>query len=583
MPSTPEAHAAPPVASATMAAQFIFTMRRASRFYPPDREVLKEITLAFYPGAKIGMIGANGAGKSSLLRIMAGVDDGFTGEARLTDGFTVGMLEQEPALDAAKDVQGNVMDGVGQVAALLSRYDEVLAAWADPDVDYEKLGEEQAELERRIESAGAWDLQRTIQIAMDALRLPPGDADVTTLSGGERRRVALCRLLLSRPDLLLLDEPTNHLDAESVAWLERTLKDYHGTVVAITHDRYFLDNVAGWILEMDHGRGIPFEGNYSGWLEQKAARLEAEQKTDSARRRTLERELEWVRMAPRARQSKGRARLTAYDRLVAEAADVKRRDRELQIDIPANQRLGDQVVEVEHLAKGFGDKLLIEDLSFSLPPAGIVGVIGGNGAGKTTLFRLLVESAEGTGESTWTPDAGAIRIGPTVEIGYVDQSRDTLDPERTVYEEITEGREFLQVGRREVNGRAYVASFNFKGTDQQKKVGDLSGGERNRVHLAKVLKSGANLLLLDEPTNDLDVDTLRALESGLDAYAGCAVIISHDRWFLDRVATHVLAFEGDSQVRWFEGNFTEYEAYRKKELGLDAQPTRVRYKPLTRT
>ena len=582
MASTPEAHAAPPVASGAMAAQFIFTMRRASRFYPPDREVLKEITLAFYPGAKIGMIGANGAGKSSLLRIMAGVDDGFTGEARLTDGFTVGMLEQEPALDAAKDVQGNVMDGVGQVAALLSCYDEVLAAWADPDVDYEKLGEEQADLERRIESAGAWDLQRTIQIAMDALRLPPGDADVTTLSGGERRRVALCRLLLSRPDLLLLDEPTNHLDAESVAWLERTLKDYHGTVVAITHDRYFLDNVAGWILEMDHGRGIPFEGNYSGWLEQKSARLDAEQKTDSARRRTLERELEWVRMAPRARQSKGRARLTAYDRLVAEAADVERRDRELQIDIPANQRLGDQVVEVEHLAKGFGDKLLIEDLSFSLPPAGIVGVIGGNGAGKTTLFRLLVESAEGTGEATWTPDAGAIRIGPTVEIGYVDQSRDTLDPERTVYEEITDGREFLQVGRREVNGRAYVASFNFKGTDQQKKVGDLSGGERNRVHLAKVLKSGANLLLLDEPTNDLDVDTLRALESGLDAYAGCAVIISHDRWFLDRVATHVLAFEGDSQVRWFEGNFTEYEAYRKKELGLDAQPTRIRYKPLTR-
>ena len=582
MASTPEAHAAPPVASATMAAQFIFTMRRASRFYPPDREVLKEITLAFYPGAKIGMIGANGAGKSSLLRIMAGVDDGFTGEARLTDGFTVGMLEQEPALDAAKDVQGNVMDGVGQVAALLSRYDEVLAAWADPDVDYEKLGEEQVDLERRIESAGAWNLQRTIQIAMDALRLPPGDADVTTLSGGERRRVALCRLLLSRPDLLLLDEPTNHLDAESVAWLERTLKDYHGTVVAITHDRYFLDNVAGWILEMDHGRGIPFEGNYSGWLEQKSARLDAEQKTDSARRRTLERELEWVRMAPRARQSKGRARLTAYDRLVAEAADVERRDRELQIDIPANQRLGDQVVEVEHLAKGFGDKLLIEDLSFSLPPAGIVGVIGGNGAGKTTLFRLLVESAEGTGEATWAPDAVAIRIGPTVEIGYVDQSRDTLDPERTVYEEITDGREFLQVGRREVNGRAYVASFNFKGTDQQKKVGDLSGGERNRVHLAKVLKSGANLLLLDEPTNDLDVDTLRALESGLDAYAGCAVIISHDRWFLDRVATHVLAFEGDSQVRWFEGNFTEYEAYRKKELGLDAQPTRVRYKPLTR-
>ncbi len=573
---------APPVASAAMAAQFIFTMRRASRFYPPDREVLRDITLAFYPGAKIGVIGANGAGKSSLLRIMAGVDEGFTGEARLTDGFTVGMLEQEPELDAAKNVQGNVMDGVGQVAALLTRYDEVLAAWADPDADYGKLGDEQADLERRIEVAGAWDLQRTIQIAMDALRLPPGDADVSTLSGGERRRVALCRLLLSRPDLLLLDEPTNHLDAESVAWLERTLKDYHGTVVAITHDRYFLDNVAGWILEMDRGRGIPFEGNYSGWLEQKTARLDAEQKTDSARRRTLERELEWVRMAPKARQSKGKARLTAYDRLVVEAADAERRDRELQIDIPANQRLGDQVVEVEHLAKGFGDKLLIEDLSFSLPPAGIVGVIGGNGAGKTTLFRMLVEASDASGDPTWTPDAGVIRIGPTVEIGYVDQSRDTLDPERTVYEEITDGREFLQVGRREVNGRAYVASFNFKGTDQQKNVGDLSGGERNRVHLAKVLKSGANLLLLDEPTNDLDVDTLRALESGLDAYAGCAAIISHDRWFLDRVATHVLAFEGDSQVRWFEGNFTEYEAYRKKELGLDAQPTRVRYKPLTR-
>ncbi len=573
---------APPVASAAMAAQFIFTMRRASRFYPPDREVLRDITLAFYPGAKIGVIGANGAGKSSLLRIMAGVDEGFTGEARLTDGFTVGMLEQEPGLDAAKNVQGNVMDGVGQVAALLTRYDEVLATWADPDADYGKLGDEQADLERRIEVAGAWDLQRTIQIAMDALRLPPGDADVSTLSGGERRRVALCRLLLSRPDLLLLDEPTNHLDAESVAWLERTLKDYHGTVVAITHDRYFLDNVAGWILEMDRGRGIPFEGNYSGWLEQKTARLDAEQKTDSARRRTLERELEWVRMAPKARQSKGKARLTAYDRLVVEAADAERRDRELQIDIPANQRLGDQVVEVEHLAKGFGDKLLIEDLSFSLPPAGIVGVIGGNGAGKTTLFRMLVEASDASGDPTWTPDAGVIRIGPTVEIGYVDQSRDTLDPERTVYEEITDGREFLQVGRREVNGRAYVASFNFKGTDQQKNVGDLSGGERNRVHLAKVLKSGANLLLLDEPTNDLDVDTLRALESGLDAYAGCAAIISHDRWFLDRVATHVLAFEGDSQVRWFEGNFTEYEAYRKKELGLDAQPTRVRYKPLTR-
>ncbi len=574
---------APPVASAAMAAQFIFTMRRASRFYPPDREVLRDITLAFYPGAKIGVIGANGAGKSSLLRIMAGVDEGFTGEARLTDGFTVGMLEQEPGLDAAKNVQGNVMDGVGQVAALLTRYDEVLAAWADPDADYGKLGDEQADLERRIEVAGAWDLQRTIQIAMDALRLPPGDADVSTLSGGERRRVALCRLLLSRPDLLLLDEPTNHLDAESVAWLERTLKDYHGTVVAITHDRYFLDNVAGWILEMDRGRGIPFEGNYSGWLEQKTARLDAEQKTDSARRRTLERELEWVRMAPKARQSKGKARLTAYDRLVVEAADAERRDRELQIDIPANQRLGDQVVEVEHLAKGFGDKLLIEDLSFSLPPAGIVGVIGGNGAGKTTLFRMLVEASDASGDPTWTPDAGVIRIGPTVEIGYVDQSRDTLDPERTVYEEITDGREFLQVGRREVNGRAYVASFNFKGTDQQKNVGDLSGGERNRVHLAKLLKTGGNLVLLDEPTNDLDVETLRNLEEALLEFPGCAVVISHDRFFLDRIATHIMAFEGNSEVVWFEGNYQEYEADRRVRMGEDADtPTRIKYKPLTR-
>ncbi len=502
---------------------------------------------------------------------MAGVDDGFTGEARLTDGFTVGLLEQEPTLDESKDVQGNIMDGVGQVAGLLARYDEVLAAWGDPDADYEKLGDEQADLEKRIEAAGAWDLQRTIEIAIDALRLPPGDADVSTLSGGERRRVALCRLLLSRPDLLLLDEPTNHLDAESVAWLERTLKDYHGTVVAITHDRYFLDNVAGWILELDHGKGIPYEGNYSGWLEQKQARLDAEQRADSSRRRTLERELEWVRMAPKARQAKGKARLAAYDRLVAEAADVERRDRELQVDIPANQRLGDQVVEVANLSKGFGDRLLVDDLSFSLPPAGIVGVIGGNGAGKTTLFRMLVEAATGDGDPAALPDSGSITIGPTVEMGYVDQSRDALDSERTVYEEITDGRESLQVGRREVNGRAYVASFNFKGADQQKQVGNLSGGERNRVHLAKVLKSGANLLLLDEPTNDLDVDTLRALESGLEAYAGCAVIISHDRWFLDRVATHVLAFEGDSQVRWFEGNFTEYEAYRVMPVSSPAR------------
>ena len=565
-----------------MAAQFIFTMAKVGRFHPPDREVLADISLAFYPGAKIGVLGANGAGKSTLLRIMAGVDDDYLGEARLTEGFTAGLLEQEPTLDEGADVAANVLAGIGQVAGLLTRYDEVLAAWSDPDADFEKLGDEQADLESRIEAAGAWDLQRTVEIAMDALRLPPGDADVATLSGGELRRVALCRLLLSQPDLLLLDEPTNHLDAESVAWLERTLRDYPGTVVAVTHDRYFLDNVAGWILELDRGRGIPYEGNYSGWLEQKQARLVAEDRADSARRRTLERELEWVRMAPRARQAKGRARLTSYDRLVAEAADTQRRDAELQIQIPANRRLGDLVVEVHHLRKGFGDQLLIEDLSFSLPPAGIVGVIGGNGAGKTTLFRMLVAAHQGISDPATNPDGGEIRIGPTVDLGYVDQSRHTLDADRSVYQEITDDREFIEVGNREVNGRAYVASFNFRGADQQKKVGNLSGGERNRVHLAKVLRAGANVLLLDEPTNDLDVDTLRALESGLDAFAGCAVIISHDRWFLDRVATHVLAFEGDSAVRWFEGNFSEYEAARRREVGADVQPTRVRYKPLVR-
>jgi len=565
-----------------VAAQFIFTMAKVGRFHPPDREVLADISLAFYPGAKIGVLGANGAGKSTLLRIMAGVDDDYLGEARLTEGFTAGLLEQEPTLDEGADVAANVLAGIGQVAGLLTRYDEVLAAWSDPDADFEKLGDEQADLESRIEAAGAWDLQRTVEIAMDALRLPPGDADVATLSGGELRRVALCRLLLSQPDLLLLDEPTNHLDAESVAWLERTLRDYPGTVVAVTHDRYFLDNVAGWILELDRGRGIPYEGNYSGWLEQKQARLVAEDRADSARRRTLERELEWVRMAPRARQAKGRARLTSYDRLVAEAADTQRRDAELQIQIPANRRLGDLVVEVHHLRKGFGDRLLIEDLSFSLPPAGIVGVIGGNGAGKTTLFRMLVAAHQGISDPATNPDGGEIRIGPTVDLGYVDQSRHTLEADRSVYQEITDDREFIEVGNREVNGRAYVASFNFRGADQQKKVGGLSGGERNRVHLAKVLRAGANVLLLDEPTNDLDVDTLRALESGLDAFAGCAMIISHDRWFLDRVATHVLAFEGDSAVCWFEGNFSEYEAARRRELGADVQPTRVRYKPLVR-
>ncbi|MDH3754480.1 MAG: energy-dependent translational throttle protein EttA [Acidimicrobiia bacterium] len=558
-----------------MAAEFIYTMRKVGRFVPPGRDVLKDITLAFYPGAKIGVLGANGSGKSTLLRIMAGVDDDFSGEARLTPGFTVGLLEQEPHLDESKDVHGNVMDGVGEIAGLLGQYDEILAKWSDPDADFEKLGEQQGEVERKIEAAGAWDLQRTIEIAMDALRLPPGDADVTTLSGGERRRVALCRLLLSRPDLLLLDEPTNHLDAESVAWLERFLKDYEGTVMAVTHDRYFLDNVAGWILELDRGRGLPFEGNYSSWLEQKQHRLEQEERGDVARARTLARELEWVRMAPKARQAKGKARLAAYEKLYTEQQQADGRADKLQITIPMRQRLGDQVIESDHLAKGYGDRLLIDDLSFSLPPAGIVGVIGANGAGKTTLFRMITGSEE--------PDSGSLRIGSTVELGYVDQSRDTLDAEHTVYEEITDGREDVELGNRTMNGRAYVASFNFKGSDQQKQVGELSGGERNRVHLAKVLKGGANVLLLDEPTNDLDVDTLRALEEGLDSYPGCAVVISHDRWFLDRIATHVLAFEGDSEVRWFEGNFSEYEAFRRRELGAAAdQPHRIKYKPLVR-
>ncbi len=558
-----------------MPAQYIYTMRDLRRFYPPDREVLKGINLSFYPGAKIGVIGSNGSGKSSLLRIMAGQDDDYIGEARLTAGFTVGYLPQEPHLDPSKDVLGNVTDGVAETKALVDRFNAVCTAMGEPDADFDHLLAEQAELQDKIDAAGAWDLERTLDIAMDALRLPPADADVSTLSGGERRRVALCRLLLSKPDLLLLDEPTNHLDAESVAWLERTLQEYSGTVVAITHDRYFLDNVAGWILELDRGAGIPWEGNYSSWLEQKQARLAGEQKADRSRQRALERELEWIRLSPRARQSKGKARINAYNDLVAESEAAERQADNLEIAIPPGPRLGDQVVEAEELSKGYGDRLLIDDLSFLLPPGGIVGVIGPNGAGKTTLFRMIA------GEEK--PDAGNLALGSTVQLAYVDQSRDALDGEATVYDEITGGHDHIVVGHRELHGRAYVASFGFTGSDQQKKVGQLSGGERNRVQLAKVLTRGGNLLLLDEPTNDLDVDTLRALEEGLLGFPGCVVVITHDRWFLDRIATHVLAFEGDSQVCWWEGNFSDYEADREKRLGVDAdQPHRIRYKPLVR-
>ena len=558
-----------------MSPDFIYTMKDLGKVVPPKREVLKGIWLSFFYSAKIGVLGANGAGKSSLLRIMAGVDTGFVGEAFIGKGYSVGFLPQEPVLDPKKNVLENVQDGVAPKMAVVRRWNDISARFAEPmsDDQMTKLLEEQAKVQDQMDAGNLWDLDRQLEIAMDALRCPPPEAEVARLSGGEKRRVALCRLLLQHPDLLLLDEPTNHLDAESVAWLERFLKEYGGTVVAVTHDRYFLDNVAGWILELDRGQGIPWEGNYSSWLEQKKNRLAQEEKTESARQKTLERELEWVRMAPRARQAKGKARLAAYEKLLAEEGAQKLE--QVEIYVPPGPRLGNVVIEAQGLRKGYGDNLLIEDLSFKLPPAGIVGVIGPNGAGKTTLFRMI------TGQEK--PDAGTLRIGDTVQLAYVDQSRESLPGEANVWEAIADGKDQIPLGKRMMNSRSYVASFNFRGADLQKRVKDLSGGERNRVHLARMLKSGANVLLLDEPTNDLDVDTLRALEEALLAFAGCVVVISHDRWFLDRIATHMLAFEGDSQVVWFEGNYQDYEAGRHARLGTEAdQPHRLRYKKLVR-
>ena len=555
--------------------QYVYVMQRLTKVFPGGREILKAISLSFLPGAKIGVLGVNGAGKSTLLRIIAGLDEDYGGEAWAADGIRVGFLPQEPELDERKDVEGNILEGVGETKAIVDRFNAVSARFAEPldDDEMNALLAEQGELQEKIDAAGGWELDRTIEIAMDALRCPPGDTAVETLSGGERRRVALCRLLLQRPDILLLDEPTNHLDAESVAWLERHLQEYPGTVILVTHDRYFLDNVTGWILELDRGHGIPYQGNYSSWLEQKEKRLAHEEQREAAKGRALRHELEWIRASPRARQAKGKARITAYETLLAEASGERQTN--AQIVIPAGPRLGDLVIEAENLRKGYGEHLLIEDLDFRLPPGGIVGVIGPNGAGKTTLFRMIT--------GTETPDGGSLRLGETVALGYVDQSRDVLDPAKTVWQEISDGLDELKLGTRTIQSRAYVAQFNFRGADQQKPVGDLSGGERNRVHLARTLKSSANVLLLDEPTNDLDVETLRALEDALEAFAGCAVVISHDRWFLDRIATHMLAFEGDSQVVWFEGNHADYEEDRRRRLGAEAdQPHRIKYRPLTR-